>query len=85
MMSHGVSGDREREKERETVARSPDDNDKTELLREAEPIDYTGELTSTTESDADFSQGYQRGHALRSNRNSSRTSSAPPRGIFNDV
>lgn len=85
MMSHGVSGDREREKERETVARSPDDNDKTELLREAEPIDYTGELTSTTESDADFSQGYQRGHTLRSNRNSSRTSSAPPRGIFNDV
>ena len=79
------SADRERERERETVARSPDENDKTELLKEAEPIDYTGELSGSTE--ADFSQGYQRSSTLRSaGRFSSRTSnSAPPRGIFDDV
>ncbi|XP_061191902.1 G-protein coupled receptor-associated protein LMBRD2-like [Saccostrea echinata] len=75
----------DRERERETLARSPDDNDKTELLKEAEPIDYTGELPSTTDPFSDFSQGYQRTSSLRSSRFSSKTSSAPPRGIFDDV
>lgn len=65
------------------MARSPDENDKTELLKEAEPIDYTGELSGTA--DTDFSQGYQRSSTLRSNRFGSRTSNAPPRGIFDDV
>lgn len=53
------------------MARSPDENDKTELLKEAEPIDYTGELSSAA--DTDFSQGYQRSSTLRSNRFGSRT------------
>lgn len=78
-----ISADRERAREKETVARSPDENDKTELLKEAEPIDYTGELSSAA--DTDFSQGYQRSSTLRSNRFGSRTSNAPPRGIFDDV
>lgn len=79
----GPRTDRERAREKETVARSPDENDKTELLKEAEPIDYTGELSSAA--DTDFSQGYQRSSTLRSNRFGSRTSNAPPRGIFDDV
>ena len=75
--------------EKYSVARSPDESDRTELLRQVEPIDYTEDRADLL---ADYtrslntrsgSQGYQ---AQGSRFSSSRPApSKPPRGIFDDI
>ncbi|KAK7508228.1 hypothetical protein BaRGS_00000467 [Batillaria attramentaria] len=79
-----ASGDRP---EKFMVARSPDESDRTELLRQVEPIDYTEEhadpLADYTRSLRAGSQGYQaQGSRFTSSRSAS---SKPARGIFDDV
>ncbi|KAK6188702.1 hypothetical protein SNE40_004829 [Patella caerulea] len=64
-----------------TTARSPDDNDRTELLRQVEPLDYND--SHTTDPLADSSTSYQSQPPSRFNL--SRPSNKPPRGIFDDV
>jgi hypothetical protein len=74
--------------EKYTVARSPDENDRTELLRQVEPIDYTedrgdllGDYTRSLSS-----QGYQAQGGSRFTPSSSRPGpNKPPRGIFDDI
>ena len=75
----------------QTSARSPTENDRTELLKQAEPIDYTGDNKDTFE---DFTGGLSinnREDGYHSNRgggrgySSTRTASKPPKGIFDDV
>ncbi|KAL8571888.1 hypothetical protein ACOMHN_011480 [Nucella lapillus] len=80
-----LSGDREKY----SVARSPDESDRTELLRQVEPLDYTEDRADAL---ADYTrslaarpapQGYQaQGSRFGSARSAS---SKPPRGIFDDV
>ena len=72
---------------KQTVARSPDDNDKTGLLREAEPMDYTAELEEEEYNTDRISQGYQSTRPGTTSRYGSARSSrpAPPKGIFDDV
>ncbi|KAJ8305917.1 hypothetical protein KUTeg_016462 [Tegillarca granosa] len=74
-----------------TVPRSPDEKDTTELLKQAEPIDYTGEMNDPLN---DFvrsseSAGYQssQGASAQSSRFgiSRPHSRPPPKGIFDDV
>ncbi|XP_071116644.1 G-protein coupled receptor-associated protein LMBRD2-like isoform X1 [Haliotis cracherodii] len=71
-----------------TVPRSPDDNDRTELLRQAEPIDYTDDrsdpLAEYTRSTATEPLGYQ-SRPTPSRFSSSRPTSRPLKGIFDDV
>lgn len=74
-----------------TVPRSPDEKDTTELLRQAEPIDYMGE-TSDPLNDyirSSESSGYQssQGASTQSSRYgmSRPHSRPPPKGIFDDV
>lgn len=77
------------EREKYSVARSPDESDRTELLRQVEPIDYTEDRADAL---ADYtrslgsrpsSQGYQ---AQGSRFGASRSATTkPPRGIFDDV
>ncbi|XP_033736886.1 G-protein coupled receptor-associated protein LMBRD2-like isoform X1 [Pecten maximus] len=72
-----------------TVPRSPDENDRTELLRQAEPIDYTGETTDVLDDwrgHDPTQQSYQSqpvGHSSRFG--TQRSFSRPPKGIFDDV
>ncbi|ESO94505.1 hypothetical protein LOTGIDRAFT_189226 [Lottia gigantea] len=61
-----------------TVPRSPDDNDRTELLRQAEPIDYT-------DNDTIQDTSYQQSNATTRYNRSQPPRSTPPRGIFDDV
>lgn len=77
-----TANDFQMNKAKQSVARSPDDNDKTGLLREAEPMEYTGELVEEYNTDRISGQGYQSGRT-----NSSRYGSRPrpPKGIFDDV
>lgn len=68
---------------KQSVARSPDDNDKTGLLREAEPMDYTGELIEEEyNTDRISGQGYQ---SSRSSSGRFGSRPQPPKGIFDDV
>ncbi|KAK3090610.1 hypothetical protein FSP39_013128 [Pinctada imbricata] len=76
---------------RYTVPRSPDESDTTELLKEAEPIDYTGETTDPLDDysriDSD-QRSYQSSvpHSSRFGSTSTpRSFSKPPKGIFDDV
>ncbi|OWF39089.1 LMBR1 domain-containing protein 2-like isoform X2 [Mizuhopecten yessoensis] len=74
---------------KQTVPRSPDENDRTELLRQAEPIDYTGETTDVLDDwrgNNQTHQSYQSQAAGHSSRfGSQRSFSRPPKGIFDDV
>ena len=74
--------------EKYSVARSPTENDRTGLLREAEPIDYTEDrgdsLMDYTRSSTARSTGYQSGGSSRFGSNR-QASNKPPRGIFDDV
>lgn len=80
----------DRRAEKFTVARSPDESDRTELLRQVEPIDYTEEhadsladYTRSLGASRSGGQGYQ---AQGSRFTSSQPpSSKPMRGIFDDV
>ena len=72
---------------RTTVARSPQENDRSELLRDAEPIGY-----ATSVSDDPFRQdelddvasGYQSARPSRPNTLFD-SNSRKPRGIFDDI
>ena len=73
--------------DKQSVARSPDESDRTELLRQVEPIDYTEDRADLL---ADYTRslgtrgGYQAQGASRFG--SSRPApSKPPRGIFDDI
>ncbi|XP_064604856.1 G-protein coupled receptor-associated protein LMBRD2-like [Liolophura sinensis] len=69
---------------RHKVARSPDENDRTELLKEAEPVDYTGQVTDSPDL---MSERYQpSGYRSQVGRyGAARSASRPPRGIFDDI
>ncbi|XP_041359946.1 G-protein coupled receptor-associated protein LMBRD2-like [Gigantopelta aegis] len=58
------------------VPRSPDENDRTELLRQAEPVDYTEDRSDLP--------GYQ-SRPQSSRFTSSRSATRPPKGIFDDI
>ncbi|XP_021377022.1 LMBR1 domain-containing protein 2-like isoform X4 [Mizuhopecten yessoensis] len=79
----------EKDEAKQTVPRSPDENDRTELLRQAEPIDYTGETTDVLDDwrgNNQTHQSYQSQAAGHSSRfGSQRSFSRPPKGIFDDV
>ncbi|XP_052090469.1 G-protein coupled receptor-associated protein LMBRD2-like [Mytilus californianus] len=84
-----TAGDFQMNRAKQSVARSPDENDKTGLLREAEPLDYTAELEVDDFNTNRISQGYQ---SSRPGTTSSRYGSSsgtsrprPPKGIFDDV
>lgn len=72
------------------VARSPQENDRTELLRQAEPLDYTADNRDMFEGvpqlegvDYDTSaRGYQNQCSAATSRG---RSTGPPRNIFDDV
>lgn len=67
------------------MARSPDENDRTELLKEAEPVDYTGQVTDGPDLMSDRyqpSSGYQ---SQVGRYGAARSASRPPRGIFDDI
>ncbi|KAL5016235.1 hypothetical protein ScPMuIL_005824 [Solemya velum] len=74
-----------------SLPRSPDENDRTELLRQVEPVDYTGgdnsDLLEEYMKKADNDTGsYQSWPASSSSRvSSTRQPSRPPKGIFDDV
>jgi hypothetical protein len=76
------------------IAKSPSDNDQTELLKNAEPVDYTGQNVDTF-SDLS-SRNFDIGHTDTSGRYQTQTRSTqsgrfgtkqtgPPRDIFDDV
>ena len=76
--------------------RSPQETDRLELLRSAEPVDYTGEETiledfanaSRNDYTSEGGGGYQNQSARGSNRfnpTETRGTKPPPRGIFDDV
>ncbi|GAB1603134.1 LMBR1 domain-containing protein 2-like [Argonauta hians] len=75
------------------IPRSPDENDRTELLRQAEPVDYTGDVaTETLEDYIHISQlntnaptSYQQSQPPSRYSSVARTGHKPPRGIFDDV
>lgn len=75
------------------VPRSPDENDRTELLRQAEPVDYMGDTTTDSLDDymnmgLSAATGYQSQHVSQApSRYSSvgRMGHKPPKGIFDDV
>ncbi|KAK7100923.1 G-protein coupled receptor-associated protein LMBRD2-like [Littorina saxatilis] len=81
-----VSGEREKF----SVARSPDESDRTELLRQVEPVDYTedradmlADYTRSLNTRPSGLQGYQgQGSRFGSSRPAP---SKPPRGIFDDI
>ncbi|XP_021377023.1 LMBR1 domain-containing protein 2-like isoform X5 [Mizuhopecten yessoensis] len=86
---NGVEQDGYSRRAKQTVPRSPDENDRTELLRQAEPIDYTGETTDVLDDwrgNNQTHQSYQSQAAGHSSRfGSQRSFSRPPKGIFDDV
>ena len=73
---------------RYTVPRSPDENDKSELLRQAEPIDYVGGSDINILEDSSYSThssgGYQ-SQSQFSRAKPHRASRPPPKGLFDDV
>lgn len=74
---------------RQAVARSPQENDRTELLREAEPLDYTADSRDMFEGvpqlqGVDYessARGYQTQHSATPRGRAA----GPPRNIFDDV
>ncbi|GFR62686.1 LMBR1 domain-containing protein 2 [Elysia marginata] len=70
----------DRRGERYTVPRSPDEDDRSELLRQAEPIDYKEDVVDSMR---DVNDGYQSRPARFSSTN--RQGNRPPRNIFDDV
>ena len=74
------------------VARSPQENDRTELLKEAEPIDYTAGNRDAFEGVPPV-QGVDYNTSSRGYQNQRSTTAAPrgrvvgqpPRNIFDDV
>ncbi|XP_012941746.1 G-protein coupled receptor-associated protein LMBRD2 [Aplysia californica] len=75
----------ERRGERYTVPRSPDDDDRSELLRQVEPVDYRDEQNDGLFGNVGREEngGYQSRSAGR--YSSGRPGNRPPRGIFDDV
>ncbi|RUS71672.1 hypothetical protein EGW08_020561 [Elysia chlorotica] len=82
----------DRRAERYTVPRSPDEDDRSELLRQAEPIDYKedsvdgiggAESFGGGSTLRDVNDGYQSRSARFSSTN--RVAGRPPRNIFDDV
>ncbi|GFO22287.1 lmbr1 domain-containing protein 2-like [Plakobranchus ocellatus] len=74
----------DRRAERYTVPRSPDEDDRSELLRQAEPIDFREDLVDSLGGvSRDNGDGYQ----SRPSRfpSTSRPGNRPPKGIFDDV
>ena len=70
---------------RQTVARSPDENDKIGLLREAEPVDYTAELVEEEYNTDRVTQGYQSSRPGTTNTRYGSSRARPLKGIFDDV
>lgn len=73
-----------------SLPRSPDENDRTELLRQVEAVDYTGGDNSDLLEDymrkADNDTGsYQSWPASGSRFGLKREPTRPPKGIFDDV
>lgn len=81
--------------ERYTVPRSPDENDRSELLRQAEPIDYQEDDEDGLFGNVSGSNSYRPGSVRGSDSTgyqgrpsrfeSNRSGKKPPRGIFDDV
>lgn len=69
---------------RYTVPRSPDENDKSELLRQAEPIDYIGSDNVLDDYSSQHGGGYQ-SQGQYSRAKPHRASRPPPKGLFDDV
>eukprot|EP00106_Octopus_bimaculoides_P018897 XP_014786339.1 PREDICTED: LMBR1 domain-containing protein 2-like [Octopus bimaculoides] len=75
------------------IPRSPDENDRTELLRQADPVDYTGDTTTDNLEDyinishhnTTAATGYQQSQPPPRYSSVTRTGHKPPRGIFDDV
>ena len=72
---------------RYTVPRSPDENDKSDLLRQAEPIDYIGGSDNGTYEDHSTPHtgaGYQ-SQVQYPRAKTHKSSRPPPRDLFDDV
>lgn len=74
----------------QSVARSPDENDRSGLLRQVEPVDYTGEISQpSSRIDSDMQdRSYQSERFDLTNRYSASSrgsATRPPRDIFDDV
>lgn len=75
------------------IPRSPDENDRTELLRQADPVDYTGDTTTDNLEDyinishhnTTATTSYQQSQPPPRYSSVTRTGHKPPRGIFDDV
>lgn len=70
---------------RYTVPRSPDENDKSELLRQAEPIDYISSNSNALDDFASQPVGGYQSQAQFPRSKAHRSSRAPPKGLFDDV
>jgi len=77
-----------------TIAKSPSDNDETELLKNAEPVDYTGQNVDSfsdlntrnyNTNDDSTSGRYQTQTGLSKTGRFAAKPSGPPRDIFDDV
>lgn len=73
--------------DRYTIPRSPNEDDRSELLRQIEPIDYRDDHDDEPHTYGDgLARGENGGYQSRSSRfGSGRTFSRPPKGIFDDI
>ena len=68
----------------------PEENDRTELLKQAEPLDYSGDMEFEDFSPAgatgqEHNNTYQLQPVRQPKYNSTTRSKGPPRGIFDDI